>query len=93
MLTEIREIRVQKSTCTRITHCFYRTRITRTSCLVSKNSRDSSSKINTQYYFLVAHGSQGFQTTSILSFPLARLHTGEMGVLHICSKNQKSDYS
>ena len=38
-------------------------RITRICCLVSKDSsdsRDSCSKINTQYYFLVAHGSHGF---------------------------------
>ena len=38
-------------------------RITRICCLVSKDSRDSRdscSKINTQYYFLVAHGSHGF---------------------------------
>ena len=37
-------------------------RITRISCLVSKDSsdsRDSCSKINTQYYFLVAHGFHG----------------------------------
>ena len=37
-------------------------RITRICCLVSKDSsdsRDSCSKINTQYYFLVAHGSHG----------------------------------
>ena len=37
-------------------------RITRICCLVSKDSRDSRdscSKINTQYYFLVAHGSHG----------------------------------
>ena len=55
MLTEIREIRVQKSTCTRIAYWGYWTRIariTRISCLVSKDSRDSCSKINTQYYFL-----------------------------------------
>ena len=48
----------------RITHFFGTriARITRICCLVSKDSRDSGdscSKINTQYYFLVAHGSHG----------------------------------
>ena len=41
---------------------FFGTRIARICCLVSKDSRDSRdscSKINTQYYFLVAHGSHG----------------------------------
>lgn len=29
----------------------------------------------------------------LFTFPLARQHIGEMGVLHIRSRNQKSDYS